>query len=237
MLFLQLVSLFDLLFCGVDAESLCMLKSDGSLWTFLGDLLLRAVLHSGFSLLSSKSWWWRENQATAVLLGSCLYWKPIWYPSTFTNTAGASIIKLARNVIMLKNVPELNVSSYTVEGLLEIVETSLQNLQTCLAWLWWNRQIVPQQHSVVLSTIPYPDHLWRKVRTGGNFFSDAWVVYKNLHVCLPQQVPNISGGLSQLGRSTLYMYQYLALLAFLSTCIVVKFHQHFFDTGRLFKVI
>ena len=37
---------------------------------------------------------------------------------------------------MLKNVPEL-VSSYTIEGLLEIDETSVQTLdvQTCLAWL------------------------------------------------------------------------------------------------------
>lgn len=35
---------------------------------------------------------------------------------------------------MLKNIPEL-VSSYAIEGLLEINETSLQTLQTCLAWL------------------------------------------------------------------------------------------------------
>ena len=160
MFFLQLVSLVDLL----SSWTVVLTQSPCVCWNlmevsglFLEIFLLRTVLHLGFSLLSSRSWWWRENQATAVLLGSCLYSKPIWYLSVFTNTAAVSIIKLGRNVIMLKNGPEL-VSSYTIEGLLEIDETSVQTLdvQTCLAWLWWNSQFVPQQHSVVLQHYSIP---------------------------------------------------------------------------------
>ena len=151
MLFLQSMSLFDLL----SSWTVVLMQSPCVNWNvmevtglFLEIFLLRTVLYSGFSLLASNSRCWRENQTTAVLLGSCLNWKPMWYRSMFTNTTGASIINLGRNVTMLKNIPEL-VSSYAIEGLLEINETSLQTLQTCQAWLWWNSLIVPEQHSVV----------------------------------------------------------------------------------------
>lgn len=112
-------------------------------------------------------------------------------------SATQQVLPSSRNVIMLTNIPEL-VSSYTIEGLLEINETSLKGclplstlildisqdkdlylfnlfsntcstsiwwflasgqwppiIKTCLAWLWRNSQIVPQQHSGVGYSIPW----------------------------------------------------------------------------------
>jgi len=103
------ICLYHLCCGGVDAESMCTLKSDGSGCTFLGDLPSQNSL--AFRVFFVIQYIMMLKRKPDILP---TYLAPI-------STGNQSDV---HQLIMLTNVPEL-VSSYTIEGLLEIDETSL----------------------------------------------------------------------------------------------------------------
>lgn len=117
------ICLYHLCCGGVDAESMCTLKSDGSGCTLLGDvpsqnsLAFRVFFVIQYIMMLKRKPDILQTYLAPISTGN--------QSDVHQLSATQQVLPSSRNVIMLTNIPEL-VSSYTIEGLLEIDETSLK---------------------------------------------------------------------------------------------------------------